>query len=99
MADVAAIAGAIIAGLTAVDSNVQGRRAAKAQDKQQDQALRLNSEANKKAEEEMNRMNMKKPDISKMRAANSMASSSTTLLTSPTGTGDKSLGKTTLLGG
>lgn len=97
MASGAAIAGAVIAGLGLANSVYEGRKNEKAQNAMQEEAKRSNAARLKKQEEEMNRMNQKKPDISKFKASNAMATNPTTLLTSSAG--DQSLGKTTMLGG
>lgn len=80
------------------------RDAAKDQRRAQDAAAAAAKEAARKADEEFNRLNMKKPNIAGIMAQNAQASAGgvgSTMLTGPAGVGlsNSILGKTTLLGG
>lgn len=80
------------------------RDAASDQRRVQAENKRRAQEAARKADEEFNRLNMKKPNIAGIMAQNAQASAGgvgSTMLTGPAGVGlsNSILGKTTLLGG
>lgn len=82
----------------------QARDAARDQRRAQDAAAAKAKESARKADEEFNRLNMKKPNISGIFAQNAQASAGgvgSTMLTGPGGVNlsNSILGKTTLLGG
>lgn len=82
----------------------QARDAARDQRRAQDAATLKAKEAARKADEDFNRMNMKKPNIAGIMAQNAQSSAGgvgSTMLTGPGGAGlsNSILGKTTLLGG
>ena len=82
----------------------QARDAASDQRRVQAENKRRAQEAARKADEEFNRLNMKKPNISGIMAQNAQSSAGgvgSTMLTGPGGVGlsNSILGKTTLLGG
>ena len=82
----------------------QARDAARDQRRAQDAAAAKAKEAARKADEEFNRLNMKKPNIAGIMAQNAQSSAGgvgSTMLTGPGGVGlsNSILGKTTLLGG
>ncbi len=78
--------------------------AAKAQERAQAEQRRRAQEAARKADEEFNRLNMKKPNLAGIMAGNQQASAGgvgSTMLTGPGGVNmtNSILGKATLLGG
>lgn len=80
------------------------RDAARDQRQAQDEAARRAKEAARKADEEFNRLNMKKPNIAGLMMQNQQAAAGgvgSTMLTGPSGVGlsNSILGKATLLGG
>lgn len=99
MADTALIASAIIGGIGTADSMVRGRAAQKLQEKNAERQKREAAQRTILAEQEFNKKNQKKPDISSVRASNSMATNPSSMLTSPTGATGGTIGKSTLLGG
>lgn len=94
----ALLASALIGLGTAVDSGIKAKKGQRAMDKAQDAARKDSAKQAALAEQEMNRMNQKKPDLAALRAGNAMATKPGTLLTSPGGDKNMQLGKSTLLG-
>lgn len=97
---ITAFALTVTAGAIQYDAS---RDAAKDQRRAQDAAAAAAKEAARKADEEFNRLNMKKPNIAGIMAQNAQASAGgvgSTMLTGPGGVGlsNSILGKTTLLG-
>jgi len=96
-----AIGTAVVSGAVQYDA---ARDAARDQRRAQDAATLKAKEAARKADEDFNRMNMKKPNIAGIMAQNAQSSAGgvgSTMLTGPGGAGlsNSILGKTTLLGG
>lgn len=98
MATSALIASAVIGGATAIDSSVKAKKGQRRADAAQDAARKDSAKQAALAEQEMNKMNQKKPDMAALRAGNAMATKPGTLLTSPGGDKNMQLGKSTLLG-
>jgi regulator of protease activity HflC (stomatin/prohibitin superfamily) len=95
---------AIGVGVSSIVQYDAARDAAKAQEKAQAEQRRRAQEAARKADEEFNRLNMKKPNLAGIMAGNQQASAGgvgSTMLTGPGGVNmtNSILGKATLLGG